>query len=134
MPPANTALDGASAIDGAIDGVTPAMASALRTIGTERDGLACLMEAIGNGLGDPFTAADAKFSLDRTYDPAAKTRVNTVFTTVDRTEAPDAATLLVHAPPPFGIIIAEPGRDLVACALPEAPLAALAKSWSCRPP
>ncbi|KQP32778.1 KpsF/GutQ family protein [Methylobacterium sp. Leaf102] len=62
MPPANTALDGASAIDGAIDGVTPAMASALRTIGTERDGLACLMEAIGNGLGDPFTAAVARLS------------------------------------------------------------------------
>ena len=24
--------------------------------------------------GDPFTSADAKFSLERTYDPAAKTR------------------------------------------------------------
>lgn len=34
-----------------------AVASALRTIGTERDGLACLMESIGSGLGAPFTAA-----------------------------------------------------------------------------
>lgn len=37
----------------------PAIASALRTIETERDGLACLMEAIGNGLGQPFEAAVA---------------------------------------------------------------------------
>lgn len=39
---------------------SPAVASALRTIATERDGLACLMEAIGNGLGDAFTAAVAR--------------------------------------------------------------------------
>ncbi len=35
----------------------PAIQSALRTIETERDGLTILMEAIGNGLGAPFTAA-----------------------------------------------------------------------------
>ncbi|MGU3540555.1 KpsF/GutQ family sugar-phosphate isomerase [Methylobacterium sp. A54F] len=40
-----------------IEPETPAVASALRTIGTERDGLACLMEAIGNGLGAAFAAA-----------------------------------------------------------------------------
>src|SRR3712207_1006572 len=34
-----------------------AVSSALRTLGTERDGLAILMEAIGNGLGSVFTAA-----------------------------------------------------------------------------
>ncbi|MDR7035750.1 MULTISPECIES: KpsF/GutQ family sugar-phosphate isomerase [Methylobacterium] len=34
-----------------------AVASALRTIGTEREGLACLMEAVADGLGAPFTAA-----------------------------------------------------------------------------
>jgi len=34
-----------------------AVASALRTIGTERDGLAYLMKSIGSGLGAPFTAA-----------------------------------------------------------------------------
>src|SRR5437870_2856828 len=33
--------------------------------------------------GDPFSSADVKASLDRTYDPAAKTRVNTVFTSID---------------------------------------------------
>src|SRR5499426_4079964 len=33
--------------------------------------------------GDPFSAADAKASIERTYDPSAKMRVNTVFTTVD---------------------------------------------------
>ncbi len=44
--------------------------------------------------GDPFTSADAKFSLERTYDPNAKTMVATVFTTIDRIEAPDPYTLL----------------------------------------
>src|SRR5436309_11803897 len=39
--------------------------------------------------GDPFTSADAKFSLERTYDPAANTLVKTVFTTIDRIESPD---------------------------------------------
>src|SRR5713226_10007785 len=34
--------------------------------------------------GDPFTAADAKFSLERTWDPKIGTRVSTVFTTIDR--------------------------------------------------
>jgi len=34
-----------------------AVSSALRTLATERDGLAILMEAIGNGLGAAFTAA-----------------------------------------------------------------------------
>jgi peptide/nickel transport system substrate-binding protein len=46
--------------------------------------------------GDPFTSADAKFSLERTFDPAAKTMVATVFTTIDRIEAPDPHTLVVH--------------------------------------
>lgn len=38
---------------------SPAVASALRTIETEREGLRCLMESIGNGLGEAFTAAVA---------------------------------------------------------------------------
>ena len=46
--------------------------------------------------GDPFTSADAKFSLERTYDPAAKTMVATVLTTIDRIEAPDPTTLVIH--------------------------------------
>jgi peptide/nickel transport system substrate-binding protein len=50
--------------------------------------------------GDPFTAADAKWSLERTYDPAHKTRVNTVFTSIDRIEAPDPSTLLIHTKKP----------------------------------
>src|SRR5881394_2203124 len=40
--------------------------------------------------GDPFSSADAKWSLDRTLDPAAKVRVSTVFTSIDRIETPDA--------------------------------------------
>lgn len=51
-------IDGAELHEAGPDaGHPPAVASALRTIGTERDGLACLMEAIGNGLGEAFSAA-----------------------------------------------------------------------------
>jgi peptide/nickel transport system substrate-binding protein len=50
--------------------------------------------------GDPFSSADAKYSIERTYDPAAKTRVNTVLTTIDRIEAPDPATLVIHTKKP----------------------------------
>jgi peptide/nickel transport system substrate-binding protein len=46
--------------------------------------------------GDPFTSADAKFSLERTYDPAVKTMVSTVFGTIEKIEAPDPATLVIH--------------------------------------
>ena len=50
--------------------------------------------------GDPFTSADAKFSIERTYDPAVKTLVSTVLTTIDRVEAPDPATLVIHTKKP----------------------------------
>jgi len=58
--------------------------------------------------GDPFTAADAKFSLERTYDPTTKTMVATVFNTIiDRIEAPDASTLIIHTKKPDPLL---PGR------------------------
>ncbi len=50
--------------------------------------------------GDPFTSADAKFSLERTYDPAAKTMVATALSTIDKIETPDATTLVVHTKKP----------------------------------
>jgi len=50
--------------------------------------------------GDPFSAADAKWSIERTYNPEHKTRVATVFTTVDKIEAPDATTLIFHTKKP----------------------------------
>ena len=59
--------------------------------------------------GDAFTSADAKFSLERTYDPAAKTRVATVFTTIDRIEAPDPGTLVVHTKKPDPLLPARLG-------------------------
>lgn len=46
--------------------------------------------------GDTFSATDARFSLERTYDPAAKTLVATALTTIDRIDTPDALTLVVH--------------------------------------
>jgi len=39
--------------------------------------------------GSPLTSADVKFSIERTYDPNAKTAVANVFSTVERIETPD---------------------------------------------
>ena len=50
--------------------------------------------------GDPFSSADAKFSIERTYDPNVKTMVATALSTIDRIEAPDATTLVVHTKKP----------------------------------
>jgi peptide/nickel transport system substrate-binding protein len=50
--------------------------------------------------GDPFSSADVKYSIERTWDPALKTRVNTVLSTIDRVEAPDATTVLMHTKKP----------------------------------
>jgi peptide/nickel transport system substrate-binding protein len=50
--------------------------------------------------GDPCTAADVKFSIERTYDPSMKTMVSSVFTTVDRIETPDAQTVVFHTKKP----------------------------------
>lgn len=50
--------------------------------------------------GDPLTAADVKSSIERTWDPEAKTNVRTVFTTIDRIETPDPLTLVFHMKQP----------------------------------
>src|SRR5215510_12537558 len=57
--------------------------------------------------GDPFTSADAKWSIERTYDPNVKTMVATVLTTIDRIEAPDQTTLVIHTKKPDPLL---PGR------------------------
>src|SRR5215208_1769721 len=44
------------------DPARQAIASALRTFATEREGLGALIEAIGNGLGSPFAAAVARIA------------------------------------------------------------------------
>ncbi|MCC6174521.1 MAG: hypothetical protein IT305_04380 [Chloroflexi bacterium] len=44
--------------------------------------------------GDPLTSADVKFSIERTYDPAAKTLVATVFTTIEKIDTPDPQTVV----------------------------------------
>src|SRR5262250_477632 len=59
-----------------------------------------LREGVRYHNGDPFTSADAKFSLERTYDPSVKTMVATVFTTIERIEAPDPHTLVIHTKKP----------------------------------
>src|SRR5437660_2385575 len=50
--------------------------------------------------GDPFTSADAKFSIERTYDPAANTMVKTALTTIDHIDAPDPHTLVITTKKP----------------------------------
>ena len=50
--------------------------------------------------GDPFTSADAKASIERTYDPAAKTMVATVFSTIEKIDAPDPHTLVITTKKP----------------------------------
>lgn len=62
MAPADNALAQRPHLAAVETAQSPAVASALRTIETERDGLACLMEAIGNGLGEAFTAAVARIA------------------------------------------------------------------------
>lgn len=56
--------------------------------------------------GDPLTSADVKFSLDRAIDPKAGSRVNTVFTTVDRIETPDPYTVHFHTKQPDPLLAA----------------------------
>src|SRR6267378_3157633 len=59
--------------------------------------------------GDPFTSADAKYSIERTYDPAAKTMVATALSTIDRIEAPDPYSLLIHTKKPDPLLPARLG-------------------------
>jgi peptide/nickel transport system substrate-binding protein len=53
--------------------------------------------------GDPLTAKDVKFSIERTYDPAANTRVATALATIDRVETPDdhTVTFITKRPDPL---------------------------------
>jgi len=60
--------------------------------------------------GDPFSSADVKFSIDRTLDTTLKgNRVSTVLTTVERVEAPDPATVIVHTKKPDPLLPARLG-------------------------
>ena len=59
--------------------------------------------------GDPFTSADVKYSIERTYDPAAKTRVSTVLTTIEKIEAPDPSTVVIHTKKPDPLLPARLG-------------------------
>ncbi len=55
--------------------------------------------------GYRFTAVDAKYSLDRTFDPSVKAaRLLPMFQTIDRTETPDSATLVIHTKRPDALM------------------------------
>ena len=57
--------------------------------------------------GARFTAVDAKYSLDRTFDASVKAaRLLPLFQTIERTEAPDAGTLVIHTTEPDALITA----------------------------
>jgi len=68
-----------------------------------------LREGVKFHNGDPFTSADAKFSIERTYDPAAKTMVATALSTIDHIEAPDPFTLVIHTKKPDPLLPARVG-------------------------
>ena len=58
--------------------------------------------------GSRFTSADAKYSLDRTYDATAgAARLIQIFRTIERTEAPDPATLIIHTKRPDLLMLAK---------------------------
>jgi len=58
--------------------------------------------------GEPFTAADVKFSIERAYDPNRKiSLVRTNFSTIDRVETPDPFTVNFHTKKPDPLL---PGR------------------------
>jgi peptide/nickel transport system substrate-binding protein len=59
--------------------------------------------------GEPFTAADAKFSIERTYDPAVKTMVATALSTIERIEAPDPYSLVIRTKKPDPLLSARLG-------------------------
>src|SRR6266508_2147546 len=59
--------------------------------------------------GDPLTARDVKFSIERTYDPEAKTQVATVFTTIDKIDAPNDTTVVFTTKKPDPLLPARLG-------------------------
>src|SRR5262250_582663 len=56
--------------------------------------------------GDPFSSADVKYSFERTWDPKVNTRVSTVFTTVEKVEAPDANSVVFTTKKPDPLLAA----------------------------
>src|SRR4029434_4786725 len=48
-------------------------------------------------------------SIERTYEPAAKTRGSTVLTTIDKIEAPDTTTVVIHTKKPDPLLPARLG-------------------------
>src|SRR5262249_48111243 len=50
--------------------------------------------------GDPLTAADVKFSLERVINPAGHTHVASALATLDRVTTPDRYTVLCHTKAP----------------------------------
>ena len=55
--------------------------------------------------GTRFTAIDAKYSLDRTFDPSVKAaRLLPLLQTIERTETPDPGTLVIHTKRPDVLI------------------------------
>ena len=57
--------------------------------------------------GTRFTSVDAKYSLDRTYDAVKAARLIPLFRTIDRTEAPDPDTLVIHTRRPDPLLPAK---------------------------
>ena len=82
----------------------PALATAWRRTGPTTWHLALRPDVRWHD-GSRFTAIDAKYSLDRTFDASVKAaRLLPMFQTVDRIEAPDPQTLVIHTKEPDTLI------------------------------
>lgn len=85
----------------------PALATGWRRTAATTWQLA-LREGVRWHDGTRFTSIDAKYSLDRTYDPTVKAALlSPSFQTIDRTEAPDPRTLVIHTKQPDRLIPAK---------------------------
>ncbi len=56
--------------------------------------------------GDPLTAADVKFSIERSYDPGAKVITTSVLNTIDRIDTPDPYTVVFTTKKPDPLLAA----------------------------
>ncbi|MFI5341851.1 MAG: ABC transporter substrate-binding protein [Candidatus Methylomirabilales bacterium] len=56
--------------------------------------------------GDPLTATDVKFSLERSYDPNAKVAVLSVLNTIERIDTPDPYTVTIVTKKPDPLLAA----------------------------
>lgn len=92
-------------IDRAADEVQPGLAETWTTSADGRVFTLTLREGVSWSDGTPFTAEDVRFSFDAAFDPRAKSVLASGLTIDGKpvtVETPDARTVVVSYPAPFG--------------------------------